>query len=105
MSEEPKKYDGKTVEVKCRCLVRKNVPKGCFIAGRHIMTCCVQDIQFAGVVCVWEHADEIRNDEWAIITARLDYKFHRAYGRKGPVLTVLSVQEVEKPEEPVATFY
>ena len=105
MSEEPKKYDGKTIEVKCRCLVRKNVPKGCFIAGRHIMTCCVQDIQFAGVVCVWEHADEIRNDEWAIITARLDYKFHRAYGRKGPVLTVLSVQEVEKPEEPVATFY
>ena len=105
MSEEPKKYDGKTIEVKCRCLVRKNVPKGCFIAGRHIMTCCVQDIQFAGVVCVWDRADEIRNDEWAIITARLDYKFHRAYGRKGPVLTVLSVQEVEKPEEPVATFY
>lgn len=33
MSEEPKKYDGKTIEVKCRCLVRKNVPKGCFIAG------------------------------------------------------------------------
>ncbi len=30
MSEEPKKYDGKTIEVKCRCLVRKNVPKGCF---------------------------------------------------------------------------
>ena len=24
---------------------------------------------------------------------------------RGPVLTVLSVQEVEKPEEPVATFY
>ena len=38
MSEAPKKYDGKTVEVKCRCLVRKNVPKGCFIAGRHIRT-------------------------------------------------------------------
>lgn len=105
MSEEPKKYDGKTIEVKCRCLVRKNVPKGCFIAGRHIMTCCVQDIQFAGIICVWDRADEIRNDEWAVITARLDYKFHRAYGRKGPVFTVQSVQEVEKPEEPVATFY
>ena len=82
MSEEPKKYDGKTIEVKCRCLVRKNVPKGCFIAGRHIMTCCVQDIQFAGIICVWDRADEIRNDEWAIITARLDYKFHR--GARAP---------------------
>ena len=56
------------------------------------MTCCVQDIQFAGIICVWDRADEIRNDEWAIITARLDYKFHRAYG----LHTVQSVQEVEK---------
>ena len=53
MSEEPKKYNGKTVRFKGRCLVRKNVPKGSFIIGRHIMTCCVEDIQFAGIICNW----------------------------------------------------
>ena len=105
MSEEPKKYNGKTVRFKGRCLVRKNVPKGSFIIGRHIMTCCVEDIQFAGIICNWDKADTVRDDEWVILTATLENKFHRAYGRKGPVFTVQSVQEVEKPEEPVATFY
>lgn len=105
MSEEPKKYNGKTVRFKGRCLVRKNVPKGSFIIGRHIMTCCVEDIQFAGIICNWDKADSIRDDEWVILTATLENKFHRAYGRKGPVLTVLSMEETEKPEEAVATFY
>lgn len=105
MSEEPKKYNGKTVRFKGRCLVRKNVPKGSFIIGRHIMTCCVEDIQFAGIICDWDKADSIRDDEWVILTAKLENKFHRAYGRKGPVLTVLSMEETEKPEEAVATFY
>lgn len=105
MSEETKKYNGKTVRFKGRCLVRKNVPKGSFIIGRHIMTCCVEDIQFAGLICNWEKADAIRDDEWVIMTAKLENKFHRAYGRKGPVLTVQSIEEVEKPEEAVATFY
>lgn len=105
MSEEPKKYNGKTVRFKGRCLVRKNVPKGSFIIGRHIMTCCVEDIQFAGIICNWDKADSIRDDEWVILTATLENKFHRAYGRKGPVLTVQSMEETEKPEEAVATFY
>ena len=105
MSEEPKKYNGKTVRFKGRCLVRKNVPKGSFIIGRHIMTCCVEDIQFAGIFCNWDKADTVRDDEWVILTATLENKFHRAYGRKGPVLTVQSMEETEKPEEAVATFY
>ena len=93
MSEEPKKYNGKTVRFKGRCLVRKNVPKGSFIIGRHIMTCCVEDIQFAGIICNWDKADTVRDDEWVILTATLENKFHRAYGRKGPVLTVQSMEE------------
>ena len=105
MSEEPKKYNGKTVRFKGRCLVRKNVPKGSFIIGRHIMTCSVEDIQFAGIICNWDKADTVRDDEWVILTATLENKFHRAYGRKGPVLTVQSMEETEKPEEAVATFY
>ena len=105
MSEEPKKYNGKTMRFKGRCLVRKNVPKGSFIIGRHIMTCCVEDIQFAGIICNWDKADTVRDDDWVILTATLENKFHRAYGRKGPVLTVQSMEETEKPEEAVATFY
>lgn len=105
VSEEPKKYTGKTVRFKARALKRDKLPAGTFAAGRHVMTCCEADIQFAALICCWDRADEVKSDSWITLTAKLDYKFHRAYGRRGPVLTVLSVEPAEAPEQPVATFY
>lgn len=105
VSEEPKKYAGKTVRVKVRCLKRKGIPAGSVIAGRHIMTCCEADIQFSAFICVCGDAPEPENDSWVILTAKMDYKFHRAYGRRGPVMTALSWEKAEPPEQPVATFY
>ncbi len=105
LSEEPKKYAGKTVRFTGRTLRRKTVPAGTFIIGRHVMTCCVEDIQFMGLICVWPGAEKMPNDSWATVTATMDYKFHRAYGRKGPVLTATAVEPCEAPAESVATFY
>ena len=105
MSEEPKKYEGKTVRFRCRALVRKKLPPHTFVVGRHVMTCCVEDIQFAGLVCQWDHADTIADDSWMSLTAEIHFKFSRAYGKKGPVLTYLSHEPCEAPEQPVATFY
>ena len=105
LSEEPKKYEGKTVRFKCRALVRQKLPAETFVAGRHVMTCCVEDIQFAGLVCQWKDAKSIRDDSWMILTAELHFKFNRAYGKRGPVLTYLSSEPCEPPENPVATFY
>ena len=94
MSEEPKKYEGKTVRFRCRALQRKKLPPHTFVVGRHVMTCCVEDIQFAGLVC-----------SWMTLTAEIHFKFSRAYGKKGPVLTYLSHEPCEAPEQAVATFY
>lgn len=105
MSEEPKKYEGKTVRFKCRALVRKRLPDYTFIVGRHVMTCCVEDIQFAGLVCQWDKADTVQDDSWMILTAKINFKFNRAYGKRGPVLTYIDSQLCEAPEQAVATFY
>ncbi|MDO4972661.1 MAG: hypothetical protein Q4E38_00485 [Eubacteriales bacterium] len=105
MSEEPKKYEGKTVRFKCRALVRSKLPKETFVVGRHVMTCCVEDIQFAGLVCQWEKANTVRDDSWMILTARLSFKFNRAYGKKGPVLSYIASEPCEAPTQDVATFY
>ena len=40
-----------------------------------------------------------------ILTAKLNFKFNKAYGRKGPVLSYVSHELCEAPEQPVATFY
>ena len=105
MSEEPKKYENKVLRFKCRYLKRKKIPAGSFIVGRHVMACCAEDIQFAGLICKWDGADDIVGDSWHILTARINYKFNMAYGRKGPVLTFISDEPCDVPENPVATFY
>lgn len=105
MSEEPKKYENKVVRFKCRYLKRKKVPAGNIIVGRHVMACCADDIQFAGLICKMDDTDSVVGDSWHILTARLNYKFSIAYGRKGPVLTLISDEDCDAPENPVSTFY
>lgn len=105
LSEEPKKYEGKTVCFRCQAVVRGKLPSETFVVGRPVMTCCVQDIQFAGLVCQWKNANTVQDDSWIVLTARINFKFNRAYGKKGPVLTFLSMEPSEEPEQPVASFY
>ena len=105
LGETPANYEGKTVRFKCRALKRSKMPANTFIIGRHVMTCCVEDIQFAALVCQWDKADSVQDDSWMILTAKLNFKFNKAYGRKGPVLSYVSHEMCEAPEQPVATFY
>lgn len=105
VSEEPKKYAGKTVRVKCRCVKRRGIQAGWGIAGRHVMTCCEADIAFTAFICDFRTVPDMPDDGWFIVTAKMDYKFNRAYGRKGPVLTAESAEPCEAPDPSVATFF
>jgi hypothetical protein len=40
-----------------------------------------------------------------ILTAKINYKYHRAYGKRGPVLTYLDSALTSAPAQDVATFY
>lgn len=104
MSEDPQKYTGKTVQFLGRTLKNKKLPGDSFIIGRHVMTCCAEDIQFMGLICRWPGAEALKNGSWLRVTARLAYKYHRMYGRRGPVLSAISAQAAQAPAEPVATF-
>ncbi|MBQ8216588.1 MAG: GTPase [Oscillospiraceae bacterium] len=104
MSEEPDKYENKTVRFKCNAVVHSKIPAGCFLIGRHMMTCCADDIQFAGLVCQWEKAAEVKNKSWMILTARINFRRHKAYAGKGPVLSFVDMEYCEAPEQPVAAF-
>ena len=55
-------------------------------------------------MCQWDKADTVQDDTWMVLTAKIDFKFHRAYGRKGPVLSYLSAEPCPAPEQPVASF-
>lgn len=105
LNENPKTYDGKKVKFKGVCAVNKRFPNGMFATGRHIMTCCVQDIQYYPILAKWDKSAEVENGQWRILEGTINYKFSRIYGSKGPILTVKSSEPAQAPEEPVATFY
>ncbi|MBR5291311.1 MAG: TIGR03943 family protein [Clostridia bacterium] len=105
MSEELKKYAGKTVRFKGIVARNARLPEDTFIAGRHVMTCCVDDIEYSGLVCKWDKADTLTQRQWVIVTASIEVRFNRIYGGRGPVLHVIDVEPAQKPEKEVATFY
>lgn len=105
LSDDFRKYAGKTLRYKGMVVKSPKLTSDCFIFGRQLMTCCVNDIQFTGLAAVWPQAETLAKGEWLRITANVGLKWHKAYGKKGPVLTVTHVEHVDPPEEPVATFY
>ena len=105
LSEELKSYDGKTVRFKGEVVVDPSTPKNCFIVGRPLMTCCEDDIRFAGLVCEWDGTSSLSNRMWVSVTATISVRKHSCYNRVGPVLVGKAVEVVAAPEQEVATFY
>lgn len=105
LSENPERYENKTVHFRALVATNDKLPKGCFAAGRHVMTCCADDITYAGLLCLWDNADTLHARDWVLLTAKINHRHHKSYGRKGPVLTVTDVVRTSAPEQEVATFY
>ena len=106
VSEEPQKYDGKTVHFKAQVAMLRRDKNGMFAPGRFVMTCCVEDIQFCGIPCRYADAASLESRSWVMVTAKISAEKHKLYkGDVGPVLTALKVEKDAAPAEPdVATF-
>ena len=106
VSEEPEKYDGKTVCFKAQVAMLRRDKNGMFAPGRFVMTCCVEDIQFCGIPCRYDKARELESRSWVMVTAKITAEKHPLYkGEVGPMLTALQVVKGAEPADPdVATF-
>ena len=103
--DNPQNYDGKTVRFKGLIKKIRQLEKDAFLPGRHVMTCCEDDIAFLGFICKSPLAQTLKNDSWAVLTARVAYERHPAYqGENGPVLSAISIAGSDKPEHVVTTF-
>ena len=102
--ETPKKYKGKTVSFKAQVAKLRKEKVGFFAPGRFVMTCCVDDIEFMGLPCKYDNAQDLKAREWVQLTAQVDVRFHSIYHGVGAVLQATSVEAAEPPEQDVATF-
>ena len=105
ISEEPEKYDGKTVCYKAQVAMLRKDKNGMFAPGRFVMTCCVDDIEFCGLPCRYDKAKTLVSRSWVMVTATIKAEKHPLYkGETGAVLTALSVEPTEPADPDVATF-
>ena len=105
INEEQDKYDGKIITIKGRSVTGGGLPDDKFVFGRHVMTCCVEDIQFAGLVCKWKDAaSRLEHGGWVTVTAKVFIEYDEVYGEAGPVLYCLKVEPAEEANPEVAQF-
>lgn len=105
-AEDVNKYIDKTVKFKGICGKSKRMAEDTAICGRHVMTCCIDDIEFKGLVCVDIPSSlELKNKDWIILTSRIAMEHHELYNKKGPVLHVISAEKAPMPEQEIATFF
>ena len=105
LTENLEAYIGKTVKFKGLVATDKRLSPQDIVVGRHVMTCCADDIQYCGVACVLPDLRDLQTRDWIVVTAKVQFQKHRVYKGKGPVLVAERVIICEPPEEPLATFY
>ena len=102
--EEMDKYNGKTVKFTGVLTIDSRMPKDVFVIGRPVMTCCVDDIAFKGILCC-KRSPMMKNGDWIILTAKIKIENNKLYHGKGPVLYMNDYSVTTEPQDPVATFY
>ena len=104
ITEEPKKYDGKTVCFKGQVACLRREKEGMFAPGRFVMTCCEADITFMGLPCKFIGSDGLKPRSWVQVKAKVTVQRHPLYKGVGPILTALTVAPASAAAQEVATF-
>ena len=105
VTEEPEKYEGKTVQFKAQVANLRNARDAMFAPGRFVMTCCIEDIQFCGIPCKYDKASTLEPRAWVMVTAKISAEKHPLYkGELGPVLTAIRVEPAQKADNEVTAF-
>lgn len=104
MGEKLEEYNGKTVKFKGMVVKNPKLRSNEMVVGRKIMTCCIDDTAFSGLVCEYSGAAFFETESWVMISAKIELKKHALYQNKGPVLKATSVARTDAPEVEVVTY-
>ena len=105
LSENMKAYEGKTVRFKGLIARDDKLSSNAAIIGRHIMTCCADDIQYGGMVCVFSSSSPLQTGDWVTVKGRVKIEKAKVYRTQGPVVYVESTAFAVAPKQEIATFY
>lgn len=104
--DHPERYIGKTIKFTARFCESSEPGLKCFIPGRHVMTCCEDDIEFMGFVCYYDGMVNYEHGEWIKLEAKFDYGPCDLYGpgEEGPMLYLKFIVPSLSPKPELVTF-
>ena len=99
--DNPNRYRGKVVSFNAIVIMSKKLPKGTFIAGRHCMTCCAEDVQLYGHLCKNTINAKVKNKNWIHIVARIEFEYSDEYQEEEAVLYPEEIKVIPALKNPV----
>ena len=81
------------------------MPDNTFVAGRHIMTCCIDDVEYSPIVCICKNKHNIKSRDWIMVTGTINIEYCKFYKGKGPVIHIEETAMTSAPAQELATFY
>ncbi|MCB6991937.1 hypothetical protein LI177_00240 [bacterium 210820-DFI.6.37] len=104
--DHPDRYMGKEIRFSARYCASAKKGQMYFVPGRHIMTCCEDDIQFLGFICYFEEELPFEHGDWVKVAVSFDYGACSVYGPEGegPILRLIHIEAGKKPEQELVTF-
>ncbi len=103
--EETDKYNGKQVKFRGIAAYDNRMPDMMFVAGRHVMTCCIDDVEYMPVVCITSKKHSVKSRDWIMVTGTIKNEYCKLYKGKGPVIYIDDMALTSPPEKELATFY
>ena len=101
--EHPDRYDGKRIRAKGRAFRMQDMPKKCFVFGRHAMTCCADDIGGIGYLCRYDgKLPDVK--DWIWLTAKVEASYSPLHGRDAIILLEEEISPAEPPQEELVYF-
>lgn len=98
------RYVGKKLTFTAQVLIPGDAPKGYFVPGRQVMTCCAEDIAFLGYACKYDKVSELKNKDWVNVKVEVHKEYWEDYKQVGPVLYALEVTPAKAPKNEVLSF-
>ena len=101
MLDTPDRYEGKIVKYLAHVAKPQGFHPGCFVPGRHAMTCCAEDIAFLGFIAKYGKAQDIEDGKWYNVTATVKHEFWADYKGVGPVLYISEITPANPPKDEI----
>ena len=101
--EHPDRYDGKSIHARGRAFRMDDMPKNCYVFGRHVMTCCAEDIGGIGYLCQFK-GQPPKTNGWIFLDAKVEKAFSALHNTDAIILIEQKVTPADPPQEELVYF-